>query len=311
MKILVTGAAGYIGSVLTSMLLKEKHEVIALDNLMYGQDNVLANCCHYPGFEPILGSTTNEQLIKKLLKQSDCIIPLAALVGIEACQNDPVAATAINLGSINLILRLRSRDQLIIYPNTNSCYGIGPEGTCCTENTPLRPLTLYGETKAKAEESVMLQSNSISFRLGTVAGISPRMRLDLMVNEFVLRALTDQCIMLHDAHLKRNFINVRDVARSFIHAINNFNSMNGEVYNVGLNDANMSKLELCLEIKRQLPTFNFYEFPTGKNSDKRDYIVSNAKLEKTGFKATITLQETITELIKGLQFMRPRQNRNG
>ena len=310
MKILVTGAAGYIGSILTPLLLQEKHEVIALDNLMYNQETPLSNCCHYPGFEPIFGSTTNTELLKELIKKVDCIIPLAALVGLDACNNDPVAATATNLEAINLILRLRSKSQIIIYPNSNSGYGIGQEGIYCTEKTPLKPLTLYGRTKVEAEKAVMSDGNAITFRLGTVAGVSPRIRLDLMVNEFVLRALTDRCVTLYGAHFKRNFVHVRDVAKAFIHGINNFDKMNGEVYNVGLNDINMSKLELCQEIQKQIPNFYFHEAPMGEDPDKRNYIVSNAKLEKAGFKATITLSETIAELIKGLRLIRPRQYKN-
>lgn len=311
MKILVTGAAGYIGSVLTPMLLGTNwvSEVIALDNFMYNQNSLL-DCCRFPNFEIVRGDVRDEQLMAKLISKVDFIIPLAAIVGASACDQDQTAATSINLGAIRLILKLRSKYQRIIYPNTNSGYGIGQEGIYCTEETPLRPISLYGQTKVEAEAAVLSAGNSVAFRLATVAGISPRMRLDLMVNDFVHRALTDRFIVLFEAHFKRNFLHVRDAAKAFIHAINNFDLMDGEAFNVGLSNANMSKLELCQEIKKQLPNFYFHEAPVGQDPDKRNYIISNAKIEKTGFKATISLPETIAEVIKGIQIIKPRKFKN-
>ena len=310
MKILVTGAAGYIGSILTPMLLKSGHSVIALDNLMYNQEPPLVNCCFYPGFEPRRGDARNEQTVSELIKKVDGIIPLAAIVGEPACNQDQIAATTVNLEAVKLILKLRSADQIVIYPNTNSGYGIGQEGIYCTEETPLRPISHYGRTKVQAEEAVLSAGNAISFRLGTVAGLSPRLRLDLMINEFVYRALTDRCVTLYEAKFKRNFLHIRDAAKAFIHAIENFDSMKDQAYNVGQSEANLSKLEICQEIRKQIPDFYFHEAPVGRDPDKRNYIVSNAKIEKTGFKARITLPETIAELIKGLQFVRQKKYTN-
>jgi len=310
MKILVTGAAGYIGSILTPMLLQAEHDVIALDNLMYDQEAPLSNCCHYFGFESVRSDARNEEIVSKLIKRVDCIIPLAAIVGEPACNQDHLAATTTNLEAILLILKLRSKNQIIIFPNSNSGYGIGQEGIYCTEETPLRPISHYGRTKAQAEEAVLASDNTMAFRLGTVAGLSPRLRLDLMVNEFVYRALTDRCIVLYEAGFKRNFLHVKDTAKAFLHAINNFEKMKGQVYNVGQSEANLSKLEICQEIQKQLPEFYIHESPIGQDPDKRNYIVSNAKIEKTGFKAKITLQETIAELINGLRFVRLKRYRN-
>lgn len=309
MKILVTGAAGYIGSVLTPMLLQKEWEITVLDNFMYGQTSLLG-CCHYPNLDIVRGDARDEQLISGLIKKVDCIIPLAAIVGAPACDQDSTAATSINLEAIRLILKLRSKSQMIVYPNTNSGYGIGQEGIYCTEETPLNPISLYGRLKVQAESEILSAGNAVSFRLATVAGVSPRMRLDLLVNDFVHRALTDRFVVLFEAHFKRNFLHVRDAARAFIHTIGHFEEMDDGAYNVGLSDANLSKLELCQEIQRQIPDFYFYASPIGHDPDKRNYIVSNAKIEKTGFKAIIPLSATITELIKGLQIVRPRQFKN-
>lgn len=309
MRILVTGGAGYIGSVLTSMLLNGGHGVMVLDNFMYGQTSLL-DCCHSMNFKIIRGDVRDGKMMAELIPKVDCIIPLAAIVGAPACDQDPIAATSINLEAIRLILKLRSQSQMIVYPNTNSGYGIGQEGDYCTEETPLNPISLYGRSKAQAELEVLSSGYSVALRLGTVAGVSPRMRLDLLVNDFVHRALTDRFVVLFEANFKRNFLYVRDAAKAFIHVIDHFEKMSGGAYNVGLNDANMSKLELCREIQKQIPDFYFCESPIGQDPDKRNYIVSNAKIEKTGFRAEVSLSETITELIKGLQIVRPRQFKN-
>lgn len=309
MRILVTGGAGYIGSILVPMLLDAGHDITVLDNFMYGQTSLL-DCCHSINFKMIRGDVRDEKIMTELVPKADCIIPLAAIVGAPACDKDPIAATSINLEAIRLILRLRSQSQMIIYPNTNSGYGIGQEGIYCTEETPLRPISLYGRSKVQAELEILSSGYSVAFRLGTVAGVSPRMRLDLLVNDFVHRALTDRFVVLFEANFKRNFLYVGDAAKAFIHAINNFDKMNGEAYNVGLSDANISKLELCQEIKKQIPDFYFHESPIGQDPDKRNYIVSNAKIEKTGFKARVSLSETIAELIKGLQIVKLQQFKN-
>ena len=309
MKILVTGGAGYIGSVLVPTLLNNGYEVIVIDNFMYNQATLL-DCCYNPNLRIIRGDVRDEYLIENLVKQSDIIIHLACIVGATACDKDPVAARTINLDSVMSVLKFRTRNQPLLFPNTNSGYGIGQEGIYCTEETTLSPISLYGRLKVEAEKEILARGNSISLRLATVFGISPRMRLDLLVNDFVYRALNDGFIVIFEAHFKRNYIHVRDVARAFIHCINNFDAMKGHVYNVGLSDANLSKLELCQEIQKQLPGFYFHEAPIGQDPDKRNYIVSNAKIEATGFSPKFSLQEGITELIKGFQVVKQDQFSN-
>jgi nucleoside-diphosphate-sugar epimerase len=309
MKILVIGAAGYIGSVLTLELLKQNHEVIAIDSFMYNQSSLL-DCCHYKTLKVIRGDARDEKLIAQYIKDVDFIIPLACIVSATACDRDPVAARSINLDAIKLILRLRQPNQKIIFPNTNSGYGIGQKDIHCDENTPLNPISFYGNLKVEAEKAILEAGNAITFRLATVFGVSPRMRLDLLVNDFVFRAINDRFIVLFESHFKRNYIHVRDVARAFIYAMNNFESMKNQIYNVGLSDANLDKLELCEEIKKQLPDFYFTEAKIGEDIDKRNYIVSNKKIEGMGFKPEISLQEGITELIKGYQIIKRNQFSN-
>ncbi len=308
-KILVTGAAGYIGSILTPELLKEDHEVIALDNFMYNQTSLL-DCIYDKNLAIVRGDARNENLISKYIKDADFIIPLACIVGAPACDKDLEVARSTNLEAIKMILKLREPNQKIIFPNTNSGYGIGQKDIYCDENTALNPISLYGKLKVEAEKALLGAGNTVSLRLATVFGISPRMRLDLLVNDFVYRAVNDRFIVLFEAHFKRNYIHIRDVARAFIHAIDNFEKMKNEPYNVGLSDANLSKLELCEEIKKQLPDFYFVEAKIGEDIDKRNYIVSNEKIEKTGFKPEVSLQEGIAELIKGYQIIRRNQFSN-
>ncbi len=309
-KVLITGGAGYIGSVLTSELLKQGHEVTVIDNFMYNQSSLL-DCCHYKTLKVVRGDVRNEKLISQYIKGMDFIIPLACLVGAPLCDRDPIAARAVNLDAIKLILRLREPNQKIIFPNTNSGYGRQEEGTSfCDENTPLEPVSLYGQLKIEAEKEILKSGNGISLRLATVFGISPRMRLDLLVNDFVYRALNDRFIILFEPHFKRNYIHIRDVVGAFIHCINNFDLLKNQAYNVGLSDANLSKLELCQEIQKQLPDFVFLESKVGEDPDKRNYIISNEKFEKTGFKTQISLQEGIAELIKGYQIIKRNQFAN-
>jgi nucleoside-diphosphate-sugar epimerase len=227
------------------------------------------------------------------------IIPLAAIVGAPACAADPTASRSTNLDGVKLLLSLRSRSQRVIYPTTNSGYGIGEKGKYCTEETPLRPISLYGTTKVDAEQAVLEAGNSITFRLATVFGMSPRMRIDLLVNDFVYRAVNDRTVVVFEGHAKRNYIHVRDVARAFLHGIENFPSMQGQPYNVGLSDANLSKLELCARIKSHLPQFVYLEAPVGEDPDKRDYIVSNEKIERTGYRPAYSIDDGIGELVKG------------
>jgi nucleoside-diphosphate-sugar epimerase len=306
MKILVTGAAGYIGSVLVPILLQKGYEVIAIDNFMYNQASLL-DCCYDEKLTIIRGDARDKDLIAKYLKKADAIFPLACFTGAPLCSKDPVGARSTNLEAIKMLLDLRSKEQIVIFPTTNSGYGIGQAGVHCTEDTPLRPISLYGTLKVEAEKLVLDAGNSITLRLATAFGISPRMRLDLLVNDFTYRAVTDRFIILFEAHFKRNYIHTRDIAKAFIHCLNNFNGMKGEPYNVGLSDANLSKWELCEEIKKQVPDFYFVEAKVGEDPDKRNYIVSNAKIEKTGFKPDVSLQKGIAELIKGYQVIRRNQ----
>lgn len=303
LKILVTGGAGYIGSVLVPKLLALNHKVTVLDNFMYSQ-NSLADCCHYGDFSVIRGDVRDEKLVKSALKNQDIIIPLAALVGAPLCNNDTVGAKTINTDAIKLIADNAGKNQEIIYPTTNSGYGIGQKDKYCTEETPLKPISLYGTTKTEAEKIILDRGNAITFRLATVFGMSSRMRLDLMVNDFVYRAVNDRFIVVFEGYFKRNFIHIRDVAGVFVHAIENFGKMKNETYNVGLSDANLSKLELCAKIKKHLPKFVYLEAPVGEDTDKRDYVVSNEKIEKTGFRTEFTLDMGIKELIKGYKIIK-------
>jgi len=308
-KILITGAAGYIGSVLTPELLKEGYDVIAIDNFMYNQTSLL-DCCYDKKLTIVRGDARDENLISKYLKDVDYIFPLACLTGAPLCDKDPIGARTTNLEAIKILLKIHSKDQRIIFPTTNSGYGIGQEEIYCDENTPLNPISLYCQLKVEAEKVILEAGNSIALRLATVFGISPRMRLDLLVNDFVYRAVNDKYIVLFEAQFKRNYIHVRDVARAFIHCLNNFDKMKNEPYNVGLDEANLSKWELCEEIKKQVPDFVFIESKIGKDPDKRNYIIGNEKIKKAGFKPKYSLQDGIAELIKGYQIIKRNQFSN-
>lgn len=302
-KVLITGGAGYIGSILTPKLLADGYEVTVLDNFLF-QQNSLCDCCAHERFTIVRGDCRDQQVLRAVLKSADIIIPLAAIVGAPACKADQTAATSTNLDAIKLLLSLRSRNQRIVYPTTNSGYGIGEKGKFCTEETPLRPISLYGVTKVQAERAVLDAGNAITFRLATVFGMSPRMRIDLLVNDFVYRAINDRTVVVFEAHAKRNYIHVRDVARAFAHALHQFEAMQDEAYNVGLSDANLSKLELCERIKEYVPQFVYLEAPVGEDPDKRDYIVSNEKIERTGFRPDHSLDSGIRELLKGFTVLK-------
>jgi nucleoside-diphosphate-sugar epimerase len=309
MKIIVTGAAGYIGSVLVPELLKHNYEVIAIDNFIYNQTSLL-DYCHNRRLTIIRGDCRDKNLIAKYLKTADAIFPLACLTGAPLCEKNPFEAKAIIVDAIKMILDLRSKNQIIIFPTTNSGYGIGEKGVYCTEETPLKPISLYGKLKVEIEKALLDAGNCITLRLATAFGISSRMRLDLLVNGFVYRAITDHFIVLFQSHFRRNYIHVRDVAKAFIHSLTNFEQMKNEPYNIGLSNANLSKWELCEEIRKQVPDFYFVEAKIGEDPDKRDYIVSNEKIEQTGFKPDISLPEGITELIMGYQIIRRNQFSN-
>jgi nucleoside-diphosphate-sugar epimerase len=309
MKILVTGAAGYIGAVLVPRLLSEGHQVIALDNFMYNQSSLL-DVCHHDHLSIVRGDTRDKNLMTKLMKGADAIFPLACLTGAPLCAKEPMAAQAVLLDAIKVILALRGKDQMIIFPTTNSGYGVGEKGKHCTEATPLRPISLYGKLKVDAENAILDAGGGITLRLATAFGISPRMRLDLLVNDFTYRAVYDKFVVLFEAHFHRNYIHVRDIAKVFIHALNNFDKMKNQPYNVGLSDANLTKLQLCQEIKKLVPDFYFVEAGVGEDPDKRDYIVSNEKIEKTGFRPDVSLQKGLQELIKGYQVIKRNQFAN-
>jgi nucleoside-diphosphate-sugar epimerase len=305
--ILVTGGAGYLGSILVPRLLEEGHRVTVFDNFMFGQVP-LAHLCANPNFEIVRGDVRDHEKLVGLATKADLVIPLAALVGAPLCARDPESAKAVNRDALATMLQRLSKDQRVIYPTTNSGYGIGEPGKVCTEETPLRPISLYGRTKSDAEKAVLDFGSAVAFRLATVFGMSPRMRLDLLVNDFVYRAVTDRAVVLFEAHFMRNYIHIRDVASAFVHAIENFERLRGEVFNVGLSDtnevkANLSKAELCERIKLQVPDFYYVEAAIGEDPDKRDYIVSNEKIERTGFRPRYSIDDGIAELAKGYRMM--------
>ena len=296
--ILVTGGAGYLGSTMVPELLNAGHKVTVLDNFMFGQ-NSLAHVCHHPNFSVVRGDIRIENTVRPLMKNADIIVPLAALVGAPLCGKDPVGATTVNHDAIMMMLRLLSKDQIVLMPTTNSAYGTGDENNFCTEESPLRPISQYAIEKVEIEKAFMQHPNAISFRLATVFGMSPRMRIDLLVNDFTCRAVYDRFVVLFESQFKRNYIHVRDVTRVFLHAIDHYGKMKGQIYNVGLSDANVSKKELCQAIQKHLSEFVFLEAPVGKDPDQRNYIVSNAKIEAIGFKPMYSLDHGIRELIKG------------
>lgn len=300
--VLVTGGAGYIGSILCEHLLRAGYKVIALDNLMYRQQS-LFHLCTYPDFDFVRGDARDETLIRNLIKKADILIPLAAIVGAPACNRNPQMAKSVNLEAIRLLNHLRSSNQLIIFPTTNSGYGTHSGDVYCTEETPLQPISLYGQTKVQAEAELLGTSNVISLRLATVFGISPRLRLDLLVNYFVYAAVTDGYIVIFEKDFKRNYIHIRDVADCFIHCINHAQDMVGQCYNVGLDSANLSKAELALKVKEYIPHFYIHFSEVGSDPDKRNYIVSNERLRKKGFEAKRSLDDGIRELIKGFSML--------
>ncbi len=307
--VLVTGGAGYIGSVLVPHLLAEGYYVRVLDNFQHRQPSLLAHAGD-ERLDIIRGDCREERTLRRALSEADWIIPLAAIVGAPACDADATAAVSTNVNAVQQIVRLRSRGQRILFPVTNSGYGVGEQGIYCTEETPLRPISLYGRTKVEAEQLVLDAGSSLTFRLATAFGASPRLRLDLLVNDFTYRAVTDRVVVLFEAHFKRNFIHVRDIARAFVHGMRNFEAMQGRPYNVGLSDANLSKYELCEVIRSVVPGFQFFKAEIGEDPDKRDYIVSNERLERTGFRPEVSLKQGIRELVKAYKMLPAREFTN-
>ena len=303
MKVLITGGAGYLGSILTPYLLNNNFEVTVIDNLMFNQTTLL-DVFSNPKFRFIRGDIRDEALMKVEINKHDVIIPLAAIVGAPACKNDPDLARQVNHEAPKMMISQFSSSQIIIFPVTNSGYGIGQKDKYCDENTPLNPISDYGRTKVEIEKMLLDAGNSVTFRLATVFGASPRMRIDLLVNDFVLRAFSDRFVVLFESHFKRNYIHIRDVANAFLMGIEKFDTMKGEPFNVGLSDANLSKMELCLKIKEHLPDFHIMESEIGQDPDKRDYIVSNEKVESLGFKPKHSLDMGIQELISAYSLLK-------
>jgi len=309
MRVLITGGSGYIGSVLTPYLLERGYKVSVLDSLYYNQDSLLSVCSH-PNFDFIYGDARNEGLIKDLLPKQDVIIPLAAMVGAPLCNAYPDRAKSLNYGAIKTIDKHRDESQMLIYPTTNSGYGIGDKDKYCTEETPLNPISLYGTTKSDAERLLLDAGNVVTLRLATVFGVSPRMRMDLLVNDFVYRAMTDRSLVLFEQHFRRNYIHIHDIARTYEHCIENFSTMANKPYNVGLSTANLTKRQLAEKIKEHLPSLTIISSEIGEDPDKRDYLVSNEKLEKTGWKPIKDIDDGIRELLQAYQMINPNKYRN-
>ncbi len=302
MRVLVTGAAGYIGSILCEHLLAAGHAVTAMDSALYGE-NSLFHFCANPDFEFVRGDVRDDALMRQALTAVDAVIPLAAIVGATACDRDPLMTNSVNLESIKTLNRIRSKDQLIVYPVTNSGYGTQSGDVYCTEETPLEPISLYGRTKVEAEADLLASENTITLRLATVFGMSPRMRLDLLVNHFTYAAFTDGYIVIFEKDFKRNYIHVRDVADCFLHCLENSDAMAGRPYNAGLDDANLSKEELAQEVQKAIPNFYIHYSEIGSDPDKRNYIVSNQRLKEAGFEAKRSIPDGIQELLKGYRML--------
>ena len=293
--ILITGAAGYIGTMLCTELVSKGYSVTAVDKLKYDK-NSLCHLFFNKNFKFIKEDVTKLNVMKKIIKGMDFIIPLAGLVGAPLCEKKKKEAVAINVKAIELIVKLAKKDQKIIYPTSNSGYGIGQKSKFCDENSPLNPISLYGRTKAQAEKIVMQHSNFVAFRLATIFGYSYRMRTDLIVNNFVEKAVKTKRLDIFEPKFRRNFVHIKDVVKAFIFAIENFKKVRNNIFNLGLSSANITKIQLAQKIKKNLKNTKIVVNKFKSDPDKRDYFVSNKKIEKAGFKAKITLEEGIKEL---------------
>lgn len=302
--VLITGGAGYIGSVLTKALLDQGFRVTVYDSLLFDQASLL-DCCHSSSFRFVQGDISDTEKLAKLLKQFDIIIPLAAIVGAPACARNPSLARLVNFDAPIRMLSMVSMEQMVLFPTTNSGYGIGEAEEYCDESSPLRPISDYARSKVEIEDAFLQKGNATTFRLATVFGVSPRMRMDLLVNDFVYRAQKDRFIVLFEEHFRRNYIHVRDVAKAFLFGINQFEHMRGEPFNVGLSSANLTKRELCEKIQEHIPPLQIFSSDHAKDPDQRDYLVSNAKIEGLGWAADFSLDDGIEELMKGYEILRP------
>mgnify|MGYP001439899430 CR=1 FL=1 len=299
-KILITGGAGYIGSMLATALIEKGYTVMVVDKLKYSS-NSINHLFHHKNFIFLKEDITKRSVVKKIIKNQDFIIPLAGLVGAPLCEKFKREAIKTNLESVKLLLKLIKRNQKIIFPTSNSGYGVGQKNKFCDENSALNPISLYGRTKAEAEKLILKKGNCVAFRLATVFGYSYRMRTDLLVNNFVEKTIKTKRIEIYEPKFRRNFVHIKDVVRAFIFAIENFNKLKNNVYNLGLSSANITKLQLAEKIKKQYKSLKIIIKKNKKDPDKRDYFVSNKKIEKKGFSAKISLEDGIKELIKVLQ----------
>ncbi len=305
----IPGGAGYIGSVLVETLLERGDQVTVVDNFFFGQTSLL-HLIRNPKLKLIKGDIRDTELMKTCLARADVIVPLAALVGAPLCDREPTLSQEVNFTASRALIAMAGTQQMLVMPTTNSAYGSGDASHFCDENSALNPISTYARMKVDLEDFLLSKPNAISFRLATVFGVSPRMRLDLLVNDFTYRAMANGHISLFEGHFKRNYIHVRDVVKVFLHATDNFSGMRGQVYNVGLSTANISKLQLCEEIKKQIHSFTFSEIENGRDPDQRNYIVSNAKIEATGYAPDYTLTHGIAEIIKSYPLLNEAKMRN-
>jgi len=307
MKVLITGGAGYLGSNLTRHLLEAGYSVTVLDNLMYDQVTLL-HLFGNPKFQFELGDVRDKKLLQELVGLNDVIIPLAAIVGMPACKANPELTVAVNYQQVADIVEVLRDDQKLILPNTNSQYG--SSDSIITEESPFNPLSLYAKTKCDAENTMLAKGNGVSLRLATVFGVSPRMRTDLLVNDFVYKSVVDGYLVLFEAHFKRNYIHVQDIARTFQFIIENYDKCKGHAFNVGLSTANLSKLELAEKIKSHIPSLVIKQDDFKEDFDKRNYIVSNEKLEALGWKPIYDLDYGIKQLISAYKIVINKNNQN-
>jgi nucleoside-diphosphate-sugar epimerase len=305
--VLITGGAGYIGSILTEKLLQNGYTVTVLDSLIYNQLSLLG-FCHNKQFKFVHGDVRNETLLKDLVDESDIIIPLAAIVGMPACKSYPQVAIDVNYKHIVNVLKFAGKNKKIILPNTNSQYGSSAE--IITEESPFKPLSLYAETKCDAEKALLDNQNGIALRLATVFGLSYRMRMDLLVNDLTYKAITDGYLVLFESHFIRNYIHIRDIANTFIFMIENYDKCNGNAYNVGLSSANCNKLQLAEKIKEYVPELVIVKNEFKKDFDQRNYMVSNKKLESLGWTPKYSLDDGIKELLQGYKLINKFKNKD-